>query len=71
MALHSDEMMGLCHGLRAFGEIFFEEFAEQLPLTSAEHWTCLDGKFEPSLVQSWIWGFVEVVVVYVCFNLLA
>ena len=71
MALHSDEVVRLGHELGAFSEVFFEEFAKQLPLAAAEQGARLDGKFEPSFVQAWIWSFVEVAVVCVGFNLLS
>ena len=63
MALHSNEVMRLCHGSAAFGEIFFEKFAEEFPFAPAEQWAGLDRQLEPPFVQARIGGFVQILVV--------
>ena len=42
VALHPDEMMGLGHELKSFGEIFFEKLTKQLPFTVVEKVACLE-----------------------------
>ena len=51
--------MRLGHGLRAFGEIFFEEFAKQFPLVVPEEGLGLEREFKSSFVQVWVDDFVQ------------